>query len=103
MANGPGRHEISREQAKAYLGAWQRGRAQGAVLGGYLDRDVLDKILAQPGCVGVRYYNARHPEGRDTIVLVGVDAQEQDLWDGTIAEELLPCPPHCAPNSLTAE
>ena len=103
MADGPGRHAISREQAKAYLGAWQRGRAKGTVLGGYMDRRVLDALLAQPGCVGVRYYNARHPEGRDTIVLVGVNAADEDLWDGTIAEELDPCPPRCAPNSLTDE
>lgn len=93
---GAGRHEISRAKAREYIQGWRAGR-KGGVHGGYMDRDVLDKMLAQPGCAGVRYYHARHPQGYDTIVLVGVDADGRDQWTGTIAEELLPCPPACSP------
>ena len=92
---GAGRHEITRAQARAYIQGWRKGR-KGGIHGGLMDREVIDRILAQPGCTGIRYYNAMHPQGHDTIVLVGVDADGQDLWDGTIAEEALPCPPHCA-------
>ena len=92
---GAGRHEISRAKAAEFIQGWRKGR-EGGIRGGYMDREVLDKILAQPECRGVRYYHARHPEGRDTIVLVGVDAAGQDLWSGTIAEEADPCPPACS-------
>jgi len=91
-----GRHEISRAKAREYIQGWRTGRT-GGIRGGYMDREVLDRILAQPGCTGVRYYHARHPQGHDTIVLVGVTADGRDLWDGTIAEEALPCPPDCSP------
>lgn len=93
---GAGRHEISRAKAREYIQGWRGGR-KGGIHGGYMDREVFDKILAQPECSGIRYYNARHPEGRDTIVLVGVDSEGRDLWNGTIAEEAAPCPPICGP------
>ncbi len=91
-----GRHEISRAKAREFIQGWRKGR-KGGVHGGYMDREVIDRILAQPGCTGIRYYNAAHPLGYDTIVLVGVDADGRDLWDGTIAEESEPCPPSCSP------
>jgi hypothetical protein len=93
---GAGRHEISRAKAREFIQGWRKGR-KGGVVGGFMDREVLDKILAQPECKGVRYYHAMHPQGHDTIVLVGVDSDGRDLWDGTIAEEAIPCPPDCAP------
>jgi hypothetical protein len=93
---GAGRHEISRAKAREYIQGWRAGR-KGGVHGGYMDREVLDKILAQPECKGVRYYHAQHPKGHETIVLVGVDEAGRDLWEGTIAEEAAPCPPACSP------
>lgn len=93
---GAGRHEISRAKAREYIQGWRKGR-KGGIHGGYMDRAVLDRILAQPGVKGVRYYHAAHPLGYDTIVLVGVTEDGRDLWDGTIAEEALPCPPECSP------
>lgn len=93
---GAGRHEISRAKAREFIQGWRKGR-KGGIQGGYMDREVLDKILAQPGVTGVRYYHAAHPLGHDTIVLVGVDDSGRDLWNGTIAEEAAPCPPVCSP------
>jgi len=98
MDQDPDRHLISRQTARAYIDAWRKGRKEDEVRGGHMDRAVLDRILAQPGCAGIRYYHARHPKGYDTIVLVGADKTGRALWDGGIAEELLPCPPHCDPD-----
>ena len=93
---GAGRHEITRAKAREFIQGWRKGR-KGGIHGGYMDREVLDRILAQPGCKGVRYYLASHRLGYDTIVLVGVGEGDRDLWDGTIAEEAEPCPPLCSP------
>src|ERR1700761_4954519 len=36
-------------------------------------RNILTEILAQPGCVGMRIYNALDASGNETLVYVGVD------------------------------
>jgi hypothetical protein len=106
-------HRISLEAAKALT---QRHRAErreskergepnehSGVMGHYVGRAVLEEMLRQPGCVGIRLYHARHDDGRPTLVAVGVNAEANDLIEGTIAEEMYPCPPYCsAPNPLNS-
>lgn len=36
-------------------------------------REVIEKILAQPGCVGLKFYNAYNEAGQKTLVYVGVN------------------------------
>lgn len=36
-------------------------------------REIIEKVLAQPGCVGLKFYNAYNEEGQKTLVYVGVD------------------------------
>src|SRR6185369_15815629 len=38
----------------------------------YIGRNIIDQILAQPGVVGLRFYNAYNEEGKKTLVYVGV-------------------------------
>jgi len=38
-----------------------------------IGRDIIDQILAQPGCVGIKFYNAYNEIGEKTLVYVGVD------------------------------
>ena len=55
----------------------------------------LDELMAQKGCAGLRIYYGRDPGGAPSMVVVGVDAQGEDLSSGTILELGLPCPPWC--------
>jgi len=48
-------------------------------LGYYIGRNILEQILAQPGCVGIKFYNAYHEDGEKALVYVGVDAQGNDM------------------------
>jgi hypothetical protein len=64
--------------------------------GGLFARSAFDKILAQPGVVGIRYYYAQKDAGTPTLVLVGVDAKGQDIQTGIIMERQLDCPPWCS-------
>jgi hypothetical protein len=73
-----------------------------SIKGGFFGRNAFDKILAQPGVVGIRYYYAQTDDGQPTLVLVGVDGKGQDVVTGLIMERALPCPPWCdAPSELT--
>jgi hypothetical protein len=62
--------------------------------GGTFARSAFDKILAQPGVVGIRYYFATKDNGNPTIVLVGVSSQGLDMA-ATIMEGSVDCPPWC--------
>ena len=42
-------------------------------IGNYIGRNILEDILKQPGCVGIRFYNAINELGRNTLVYVGID------------------------------
>lgn len=55
----------------------------GAVL---IGRNILDQILAQPGCVGIRFINAINEDGQKTLVYVGVDAEGKDILTSVVVE-----------------
>lgn len=39
-----------------------------------IGRNIIENILAQPGCVGIQFYNAYNEMGEKTLVYVGLDA-----------------------------
>jgi len=49
------------------------------VKGYYVGSDIITKILAQPGCVGIRLFNAYNEQGKKTLVYVGVDAAGKNI------------------------
>ena len=48
-------------------------------LGYFIGRNILEQVLAQPGCVGIKFYNAYNESGAKTLVYVGVDAAGNDM------------------------
>ena len=70
-----------------------------AIKGGFFGRNAFEKILAQEGCVGIRYYYAQNDSGVPALVLVGVDAKGQDMQTGVLMEIGWPCPPFCSSTS----
>ena len=42
-------------------------------------KTVLEKILAQKGCVGIRFYFAKDKNGRQTLIFVGIDKNGKDI------------------------
>jgi hypothetical protein len=58
----------------------------------HIGKNIIEQILAQPGCVGIRFYNALNEEGQKTLVYLGIDASGKDMMrkvvvleDGTLA------------------
>ena len=62
---------------------------------GMFPREVYDRILAQKGCAGIRIYYGRDENGKMALVLVGIDANGNDMTAGELDEFQFPCPPFC--------
>ncbi len=56
---------------------------------------IILRILGQPDCVGLRIYYALDENDEQQLILVGVDEEGDDLYQGIIGERSLPCPDMC--------
>ena len=92
-------HSMSATEAAQLTQAFRDANPPGTELGGYFDRAVLDQMLGEPGVAGIRIYYGLKLDGSGALVVVGVDAQGNDLDSGTIAELHRPCPPFCGDSS----
>jgi hypothetical protein len=50
----------------------------------YIGKNIISQILAQPGCVGIKFYNAYNEEGQKTLVYVGVDEFGKNIVEYTV-------------------
>ena len=48
-----------------------------------IGRNIIDEILAQPGCVGMRFYNAYNEIGEKTLVYVGLNEEGKAIVEYT--------------------
>lgn len=84
----------------ATLTANYRAKTQDVVNAIFMGRDLLNQILAQPDCMGIRvYYAFNEVTNQPTMVFVGADAMENDMTSGIIADSGTPCPPSCSINN----
>ena len=49
-----------------------------------IGRQIIDKILAQPGCEGISFYNAYNEKGEKTLVYVGLDFKGNTILEYTV-------------------
>ena len=73
---------------------------------------IIEEILKQESCVGIRIYYSLDDEGKRQLVIVGVNAQgddilplpggrsEEDGDGGIVADASLPCPTYCSSTGL---
>ncbi len=48
-----------------------------------IGRKIIDRILAQPGCAGIQFYNAYNETGEKTLVYIGLDANGKTILEYT--------------------
>ena len=84
------RHRAAHRAAAAAVGAHPRGPFG-------CPAEAFQRILRQPGCVGIRIYPSLYEDGQQSLVLVGVDAQGADMTSGELSNEPWLCPPFCPP------
>lgn len=79
------------------------------VLASFTGRKIIESILAQPGCTGIRMFNAINDLGVKQLVLVGVDENGSNILEytttgdngeiikkkGIVADRNTICPPSC--------
>jgi hypothetical protein len=92
---------ITKEEAKMFINAFKAKYPQ-EVTAFFVGSNNVDLILKQVGCIGIRIYNGYSTiESKMNQVLVGVNAQQQDMDNGIIIERLYTCPPYCPTGGLT--
>jgi hypothetical protein len=90
-------HSISIEDAAELTKNYRNTSESGTITAEFFGREALESILAQEGCVGIRCYYGKKEDGTPVLVLVGVNANEEDmLEEGKIMQDSKPCPPNCA-------
>lgn len=68
----------------------------------FFGKNIINEILDQEGCMGIRLYYGIDEEGNKQIVMVGADSEENDMTD-LVADLSHPCPDTCSnPNALNS-
>ena len=72
------------------------------IVSSFIGSENVKLILAQQNCIGIRIYNGYDvAKEKISLVLIGVDSNEQDILDGgLIYDEMVTCPPICPVNGL---
>lgn len=61
----------------------------------FFGRDIIERILAQEDCKGLRIFYGLNNEGEQQLILVGADTNENNQVTGTIADHSVVCPAIC--------
>ncbi len=75
-------HELGAELVSNYRKAHPTD-VQGYIIG----KEILNQILAQPGCAGIQFHNAINELGQKTLVYVGLDQNGKQLINYTVVTE----------------
>jgi hypothetical protein len=70
--------EISHELGAQMIGSFQKANPTDVhfyIVG----KKIISQILAQPGCEGIKLYNAYDENGQKTLVYVGLDANAKPM------------------------
>jgi hypothetical protein len=62
----------------------------------YFGKSALEDVLSQQDCVGIRVYYGIDSEMKKHLVIVGVNSDGNDLYEGALMEMTIPCPPVCS-------
>ena len=53
----------------------------------YIGKNVIEQMLAQPGCVGIRFFDALSESGNKTLVYVGIDSKGKSILEYTTVND----------------
>ncbi len=70
-------YELGAKMVKDYCDKYQEAGSQ------FVGRNILDQILAQPGCIGIKIFKALNEVGEKTYVLTGVNQEGQEMFEVT--------------------
>jgi hypothetical protein len=95
MYTGNENHEISLTDASALTARYrQQSTTTNPILGEYFGKQAIQSLLNQSSCVGARIYYGLDELNVPKLILVGVDANGNDMTQGALLEFGYPCPPN---------
>ena len=101
--NGDEGTVVTLKEASVWTANYRKNIPVGGTIAHFVGKNKLNMILQQKDCVGVRIYYGIDEKGNKNLVLVGADANENDLANGVIVEYFPKCPPKCSSaNSLNS-
>jgi hypothetical protein len=86
--------QIDLDTASSWTANYRNTNPDGT-LSYYFGSEAYTELLAQEGCYGIRLYNAINELGESQIVMVGVDSNGDDLYEGILFDRSHACPPFC--------
>ena len=99
--NGNEGEFVTLSAASGWTANYRNTIQAGEVIAFAAGKEKLIEILDQDECLGARIYYAIKDNGENNMVIVGVDVNGDDLVDGLIMDNLIPCPKICSkPNRL---
>jgi hypothetical protein len=75
-------HELAKKMIKTYKETYPE-----SFTGVAIGRNIIEQVLAQPGCVGIRFYDAINEVGQKTLVYVGIDAAGKDVLEHVVVNQ----------------
>ena len=93
---------ITLSEGAALTSNYRNSASAGATKGHYIGKSKLNQLLAQAGCVGIRVYYGQSTTGSKELVIVGVDANQNDILPTSgalILDKTVPCPSGCSSNN----
>jgi len=103
--NGSEGKPISLEMAREWIKNYQKKNPNSTKVH-FFGRDIIERILGEDGCVGIRIYYASDEKGDGQLLLVGANSDGNNLLpkseeltdnENIIADYSWPCPSYCPP------
>lgn len=89
-------HDITLSAAAAMTKRYRESVPPGSIISHCFGKQAIKAILDQPGCVGMRVYYGLNAENTKQLIVTGVAADGNDMYEGLLAERTFYCPPECA-------
>lgn len=74
--------EIGYELGTEFISNYRNANPN-AQLSYVIGKNIIEQILAQPGCEGIHFYNAINEHGKKTLVYVGIDKDGKNIFEYT--------------------
>lgn len=73
--------EMGAKMVKDYYDSFGENQAH------FVGRNIIEKILAQPDCTGIKIYKALNAKGDQTYVFVGIDKRGKAILEYTVVND----------------
>lgn len=101
--NGTEASQVTLTEASDWTKNFRNTITSGETLGHFFGKDIINAILNQSECMGIRIYYGMEEDGTKNLVMVGAMANENDMETGVLAEHAIKCPHICGiANSLNS-